>query len=312
MRILLLLTSLSTLVAPVLLSAEEARSPREAGIEAFELYLNGETEAGVELAWVGAVGGDSLSQYILGDSFFFGRGAERSYERAFKWYGLAADQGVVAAVHALAGMYGRGDFVEADQDQAIDLYRQAAEAGYAAAQFDLAARYQKGFGVEQDTEEALYWYREAERQGHEGAANNLARMLAGETGTRETRELLELREAALSGDPDAQIRFARSFATGRLADRDVGQVLHWLRAASDQGHEESIALLEGLEQPSDLQRAVILDCFSGSGEGEKCVTYGACVDRAASDRLMSTARDELAGEIDDIVADAKKECRRAG
>ena len=45
--------------------------------------------------------GDSEAQYELGKLYFNGRGVEKSYTEAFKWYKKAAEKGLPAAQYSL-------------------------------------------------------------------------------------------------------------------------------------------------------------------------------------------------------------------
>ena len=64
-------------------------------------------------------------------------------------------------------MYGLG--VKKDWDKAAALYRQAAEAGNAAARCSLGYCYEKGQGVEKDAKLAAYWYEKGAEGGDSAA-----------------------------------------------------------------------------------------------------------------------------------------------
>ena len=66
-------------------------------------------------------------------------------------------------------MYDQGRGVERNYEEAARWYRRAAEQELPNAQFNLAAMYEAGFGVDQDINEAVRWYGKAAAQHHEQA-----------------------------------------------------------------------------------------------------------------------------------------------
>ena len=65
---------------------------------------------------------------------------KQDYAEAFKWYKLAANQGLPGAANDLGVLYEDGTGVEKDYQQAARLYRAAATYGVSRGEFDLARR----------------------------------------------------------------------------------------------------------------------------------------------------------------------------
>ena len=87
---------------------------------------------------------DAAAQYELGKRYYTGRtgagrygGHKQDYNKAFKWWLLAAKQ------------------------------------GNADAQYGLGLCYKNGSGVDKDLSEAFKWYSKAAKQGHAGAKDRL-------------------------------------------------------------------------------------------------------------------------------------------
>jgi len=97
----------------------------------------------------------------------------RQYQDSDKWFRRAANQGYVAAQHALGIQYLEGEGVPKDVAIAVSWYRLAADQGYAAAQHALGRHYSKGEGVPKDAAVAVTWYRLAADQGYAQAKIDL-------------------------------------------------------------------------------------------------------------------------------------------
>ena len=117
--------------------------------------------------------GDAEAQFDLGFCYDDGRGVEKDYGEAVKWYRKAAEQGHAPAQFNLGYCYANGQGVRKDKEEAVKWYRKAAEQNYTPAQSNLGCCYDSGQGVATDYVEAVKWYRKAAEQGHIEAQFNL-------------------------------------------------------------------------------------------------------------------------------------------
>jgi TPR repeat protein len=69
-----------------------------------------------------------------------------------------------------------GKGVERDYYKAVKWYKEAAMQGYATAQYNMGFMYELGQGVEQDYNKAIEWYKKAAAQGYQDAQKNLNRL----------------------------------------------------------------------------------------------------------------------------------------
>ncbi|XP_065660779.1 protein sel-1 homolog 1 isoform X2 [Hydra vulgaris] len=174
--------------------------------------------------------GDLQAQVGLGQLYFQGgRGIEVSYEKAFKYFQLAANAGngnglaylgkmyleglhvpkdVTKALEYFkksteqanpigqAGMgmlYLTGEGVPKDYQEAIKYFSQAAEQGWVEGQLQLGNMYFNGLGVKQDYKQAIKYFTYASQSGHVLAFYNLAQMHAsGAGGIRSCNTAVEL------------------------------------------------------------------------------------------------------------------------
>ena len=114
--------------------------------------------------------GYSEAQYNLGNCYAnqygVNREIERNYVEAVKWYHKAAEQGNARAQFNLGVCYTNGWGIDKNNCEAIKWYRKAAEQGIAKAQFKLGKCYKNGDGVKQNDAEAEKWFRLAAKNGH--------------------------------------------------------------------------------------------------------------------------------------------------
>jgi len=95
-----------------------------------------------------------------------GLGVAQDYQKAFKWFRLAAVQGFVDAQFNLGAMYTEGQGIPQDYGEAAKWYRLAAAQGDATAQYNLGYMNYKGQGVLQNSIEAYKWMTLAAAQGY--------------------------------------------------------------------------------------------------------------------------------------------------
>ncbi|MGW5958329.1 hypothetical protein [Methylorubrum thiocyanatum] len=118
-----------------------------------------------------ATAGYGPAQFKTGNAYEKGSGVVRDIEKAKVWYGRAADQGNIRAMHNLAVLHaenpaanGRPDFASA-----ANAFRRAAEHGVRDSQYNLAVLYARGLGVEQNLVQSYLWFSAAAAQGDQEA-----------------------------------------------------------------------------------------------------------------------------------------------
>lgn len=190
-----------------------------------------EAEA-VEAYRVGALAGEVPSQLALGRSFFFGRGTERDFEQAKKWFKIAADSGDANAMDFMS-LTSRilGDFETAnsylekaasanntqsmatlgmllvigadiprDVNRGTQFLLAAAEKNHLDAQLELGRIYRRGDLGQPDFAEAVRWFRRAYDSGGHVYGHELGYMYEHGLGVeRDEKKAVDLYKAALSG-----------------------------------------------------------------------------------------------------------------
>jgi TPR repeat protein len=152
----------------------------------------------------GAEQGDAEAQFNLGYCYDDGRGVEKDYAEAVKWYRKAAAQNFAPAQFNLGYCYANGQGVRKDKAEAVKWYRKAAEQNYTPALSNLGWCYDNGCGVVKDYVEAVKWYRQAAGQGHAEAQFNLGCCYANGQGVvRDKAEAYVWFSMAARADSDA-------------------------------------------------------------------------------------------------------------
>lgn len=184
--------------------------------------------------------GDEDAQAWLGQAYARGVYGKQDLEQAAQWYQKAADQGQIAALVNLGGMYRQGRGVPRDDARAEALWREASQSsstgansarynladlyiaqgkfeqarkllleaakrGHPRAQFTLGSMYADAQGVERNEQTAYAWFSMAVENGYVGAAGRRDEM-AGRL-TEEQVKLLSARAHKCVASRYANCRF---------------------------------------------------------------------------------------------------------
>ncbi len=187
--------------------------------------------------------------FYIGKMYQIGKGVEKNYDEALKYYQKAADQGYPQAQNALGGMYHDGLAVPRNYKIAIQWYKKSAEQGYASAQNNLAYMYTSGFGVSRNYEEAIKWLKKAVEQSDPVAQNSFGYMLYKGWGVpKDIKDAFNwYKKSAEQGFADAQINLANMYKDGEGVAKSKEQAIFWLQKASTQGNKEATRSLEDLK-----------------------------------------------------------------
>lgn len=125
-----------------------------------------------------ALAGDPNIQHGIGSAWFEGKGLPQNYERAYYWFGRAAELGLLSARHNLGVMHAQGKGRPVDDTAAYGHFLQAAEKGLDVSQFNVGVALWHGKGVSRDPLAAHDWIKRALDQGHGPAKEVYAKISA--------------------------------------------------------------------------------------------------------------------------------------
>ncbi|UYV18508.1 SH3 domain-containing protein [Halomonas qaidamensis] len=182
--------------------------------------------------------GNADSQFALGMMFERGQGVGASIDEAYKWYRLAADNGLADAQVRLAELYLLGR-LEGEPSSAAQWFERAATSGSAAAQFQLGLLYLEGEGVDADSSIAARWFELAAEQGHVAAQNNIGSLYETGRGVEQsfTRAFEWYEQAAKQNDPFAQNNLGAMHARGQGVERNHAWAVFWFVMAAQGGND---------------------------------------------------------------------------
>ena len=106
-----------------------------------------------------------MGQSGLGLTYLYGRGVEKDYQKAFKYFHLAADQGWVDGQLQLGTMYFSGLGVRRDYKMAIKYFNLASQSGHVLAYFNLAQMHATGTGVLRSCHHATELFKHVAERG---------------------------------------------------------------------------------------------------------------------------------------------------
>ena len=201
-----------------------------------------------------AEGGDSRAQSYLGNMYESGRGVERNYGEAMRWFLMAAEQGDPYSQSQVAGLYEKGRGVARDEKLAAEWYAKAANQNETHAQLCLATMYRDGRGFAQDYERAAHWYAKAADQGSAWAQMNLGLLYINGQGVPQdhTKAIFFFRKAAEGNDSNAQYNLGWAYESGTGVDRNIPEAVRWYRKAAAGGSIPARNRLEGLPDENSL------------------------------------------------------------
>ena len=201
---------------------------------------------------VRAENGNVTAELELARMYYEGRGVQRDYAMAFRWYRRAAEQGYADAEFALGDLYFQGRIVPQNIAEAIRWTQKAANQGYAKAQSGLGYIYFNGIGVPQDYAQALDWYTRAADQENVEAEYALGYMYTNGIGLPQDyyKAVQWIQKAANQGDADAQASLGTMYVKGQGVKPNRSEAYRWFRKAADQGNPEAKQALRALQRES--------------------------------------------------------------
>lgn len=211
--------------------------------------------------------GEATARFELGHAYHYGTtplgqaigndGISVDWELAFKWYRLAADQGLPDAQFYLGLMYADGDGVAKDNEEAFKWFHKAAIRGDSVAQGNVGQAYQVGLGVTVDHQEAVRWLQMAADQDYWKAQTGLgvayAEGLGVEVDFKEAVKRFHI--AAKARCAIAQYNLGVAYFNGHGVARDDEEAAKWFSMSAEQGHTEAQSMLEHINEDKDRDAA---------------------------------------------------------
>jgi uncharacterized protein len=260
-RALYLALALTLFALPVV--ATPAWADYDGGYKAFK---SGDYKSAMAELLPLAKQGDPKAQRVVGNMYAEGLGVDEDFGAAAKWYQLAVDQGLAAAMPDLGDLFYYGNGVDQNQATALKWYRRGAERGDPVAEYDYGLIFHDGTaGQKQNFDAALKWFLRAAAQGDAPALNMVGYMHdVGEGVDEDAHEAFGwYQRAADKGYDVAQYNLGVMYQNGRGVEKNPTLAARWYRKAADKGDADSQAALgylyeQGLGVHTDISEAISL------------------------------------------------------
>lgn len=210
--------------------------------------------------------GDVNAQLTLGYMYLYGEeGVEIDYNKAFRYYSMAAAQNDSVAVNNLGSLYYSGIGTEKDYLKAATLFDRAAKLGNVEASVNLAFIYLSGSSIGKNSRAAMELFKKAAEKGNPTAEFMLGyAYYRGFVYPQDYGKAVRLiRSAAEAGYSDAQYMLAEMYLKGYGITQNYGNAVKFLRLAVEQGNVGAMTelgdiLALGTAYPKDVYRAHVL------------------------------------------------------
>ncbi|RCS24039.1 sel1 repeat family protein [Phyllobacterium salinisoli] len=217
--------------------------------EAFGAFQRGLYLTALNLALPRAEKGDAAAQVLAAEIYARGLGVPINQTEAARWYGRAADLGVIEAQFRYGAMLLQGKYVPRDKAKAEKLMKAAAEAGNRMAQFNYGQLMMVNHPGEAGLDEAFPWFLKAAQAKLADGEYAVSQIYANGTlkiprDDKKAREFLE--RAAKQNYDTAQLDLATWYIEGRGGPRDYKAGFRWMHRAAMTGNVAAQARLARL------------------------------------------------------------------
>ena len=205
---------------------------------------------------------DAIACYQIGNFYKLGVGIAQSDELAFKYYQLAAYQGLKEAFYELGMSYFDGKGVNKSLNTAMIYFKIAADQNVAWAQFWLSYCY-KHFGRRKDLKEFFRYAQLAADQGlpsgQLAVANAYEQGIGVEQSLEKAFKYYQL--AANLDDAEGFFHLGRFYQIGQYVEQSLEKALEYYRISFEKGYKKSKSRIEICEEILNKQTeaAFIID-----------------------------------------------------
>lgn len=213
-------------------------NPEVLGCEADELSSSEKDALAFKACTNLANKGDAVSQNILGNMYFDGRGVSLDYAASLVWYRKAADQGNTEAQYNLGYQYENGLGIAQDYNEAFHLYSKAAAKDNIDAMYHLGILYYHGNGIKKNYITALTWLLKAAHSENIYAQYFLGVAYQNGTGVKQdyTEAFKWYSKSADKGYSYSQYALGHMYENGQGVSQNSSTAFEWYSKAADQNN----------------------------------------------------------------------------
>jgi len=246
-------------------------------------------ESFIERLVAKASSGDLQTQKALGYMYLYGKkGVEVDYEKAFKFYQMAADQNDPIALNNLGSLYFNGVGVPVNYQKAIELFEKAADAGNEEAALSLGFIYLSGRNASSNAPHAVALFKQAAKKDSPVAKYMLGYAYYRGFGLKkdDNKAAKYIKEAADKDFDEAQYIMGYMYLHGIGIAKNYTNARKYLMWSANQGNLSAIMLTAELLAKD---RSILTDIYTAY------VMYS--VASVMGDNTAGVRRDELESKL---------------
>lgn len=236
-----------------------------------------------------AEAGDLKTQKALGYMYLYGKkGVEVDYDKAFKYYQMAAAQNDPIALNNLGSLYFNGIGVPVNYQKAIELFEKAAAVGNSEAALNLGFIYLSGRNASSNAPHAVQLFKQAAEAGSPIAKYMLGYAYYRGFGIKkdENKAAVLIKEVADKDFDEAQYVMGYMYLHGIGIAKNYANARKYLMWSANQGNLSAIMLTADLLAQ---ERSILTDQYTAY------VMYS--VASVMGDKTASSRRDELESKL---------------
>lgn len=201
---------------------------------------------------------DSIAINNVGSLYFSGIGTEQSLSKAAQMFEKASNMGNTEASVNLAFIYLTKDSALNNPQAAIQLLKSASEAGNPTAKFLLGYSYFKGFVVEQNYKKSIALIRDAANAQYDDAEYMLGYMYLNGLGITKNygNAVKYFTLSAHQGNVDSMMELGNILAAGTMYTKDLYQAHIWFNIASVHGISSAVEKRDYLETKLKIEEVL--------------------------------------------------------
>ncbi|MBX9692206.1 MAG: hypothetical protein K2Z81_07480, partial [Cyanobacteria bacterium] len=216
---------------------------------------------------------NGFAQCNLASLYYLGKGVDRDFDEALKWYKKGSQSGQTSANASIAMFYRLGLTGPRNPQEALKWYHLGFDKGDFRCAKMIARLYESGELGEPENAEAARWYRKAAERGDADAEWNLGELYLADGFTNYKEALKWHRKSAAKGEARALNSLGVVYQQGLGVKKDFAASRQFYEQAIEKGNANAInnlgcMYLHGEGVPEDSQRA--MQCFlAASANGYK-------------------------------------------
>lgn len=210
----------------------------ELALEGQKYYQKGDYQKAYKNFEMAGDNGNTLAEQYLGLFYYYGMVVKQDYSKALEWWQKAAAKNDADSIYNISILYQNGQGVEKNLSKAYEYALKSANLGLGMAQNYVGYSYHYGIGIQIDYSKAIEWYMKAAKNNNVFAFQNLYYVYYFGNGVPVDYD--KAFEWAMKGAKlnyaDSQNSVGACYHNGTGVERDYNKAYEWYIKAANQGN----------------------------------------------------------------------------